>query len=70
MRVVQPHNYILRMMKTYILFYGLTSKYGSNWVFVYLCKPNQEDNFRMKECTKHIQEDQRTHGHPHGNLGV
>jgi len=57
-------------MKTYILFYGLTSKYGSNWVFVYLCKPNQEDNFRMKECTKHIQEDQRTHGHPHGNLGV
>ena len=31
--------------------YGFIWKYRSNWAFVYFCRPNQEDNSRMKECT-------------------
>jgi len=29
----------------------LFCKYRPNWDFVYFCRPNQEDNSRMKECT-------------------
>jgi len=31
--------------------YGFICKNGSNWDFVYFCRPNQEENSRMKECT-------------------
>ena len=31
--------------------YWFNCKYGSNWAFVYFCRPNQVDNPRLKECT-------------------
>ena len=30
---------------------GSNCKYGYNWAFVYFCRPNQEDNSKVKECT-------------------
>ena len=31
--------------------YGFICTYGSNSDFVYFCRPNQEENSRVKECT-------------------
>ena len=49
----QPHNKKGEDQKSV---YGFIYKYESNWAFVYLCMPNQDDNSRMKKCTKHILE--------------
>ena len=44
----QPHN---KEDEDLEVVYGFICKYGSNWVFVYFCRPNQEEKSRMKECT-------------------
>ena len=32
--------------------YGFICTYGFNWdFFIYFCRPNQEDNSRVKKCT-------------------